>query len=75
MRSEESSMNSKVVSIAVSGRVECSRGVEQELSQYASRTGLSISSIVDEAVKDWLACVAPAREKPILFSQSLRKRG
>jgi hypothetical protein len=33
-----------------------------QLQQYAPKTGVSVASIVDEALSDWLTCVAPARQ-------------
>jgi hypothetical protein len=45
-----------------------------QIQQYALATGSSMASIVDEALLDWMTCVAPAR-LGVVPTQALRRRG
>jgi len=61
MRPKRLPEGKKVISIDVPASVECSRSIQMELQQYVSSSTLSVAEIVDEALRDWLDCVAPAR--------------
>gem|GEM_PF-6274789 len=48
------------------GLLECSCSTQEQLRQYAEDAGVSVSSIVDEALLDWMTCVGPAR-RPLQY--------
>ena len=73
-KNTERTSSSKTVAITDSSFLECSPETEKQLRQYSLVTGVSMTSIVDEAIQDWLTCVAPARDVALQI-QELRRRG
>jgi hypothetical protein len=64
----------KTVSIGDASFLECSRTTRSQIQRYAQANGVSMASIVDEALQDWMTCVAPARQAA-QRTQGLRRRG
>jgi hypothetical protein len=74
MKANAASASKRVLTSKALGLVECSRATQVALWKYAARTGTPMASVVDEAINDWLTCVAPAREGEDLFSVHLGAR-